>query len=206
MFIYLLESSSASQLQILMLGLAIFGILIILGSIIVFFTNLELRERVQEIRLLGAEMRISVITFFVFVGLLLILPILYTNYISAVSDMSGLQEKNTKLQARMEDILKNQNRTVILYLDLDGVSNENFPKKDDLHVGFSIPGGESNQLKTLNHWVEKYQGHKSVRIQLDDMKSETELSSLEVKNKLTDETWIIEGLKPFFPLVTLKKK
>ena len=202
---HLLKLASGNQFEIFLLGLAIIGILIILACIILFFTRIDFKEKVQEIKLLGAEMKISVVTFFVFVGMILILPVLYTYYVAAIGEMSGLKDENKKLALRIEDLSKGQYRNVVLYLDLEGVNAEQFPKKEDLHVGYTIPGNQSNQLQTLKHWVEYHQGRRRVRVQLDEVRMDTEMSSLEVTNKVTNEVWIIEGLKPISPLITLKK-
>jgi hypothetical protein len=112
--------------------------------------------------MLGAEMKISVITSFVFVGLILIVPILYTNYRAVITDVALLNKEHentvTELKAQIEELRKTQTRTVTLYLDLEKTSEDRFPSKDQLSVGYTKPGIGSDQLQTLNHFVDFFRG------------------------------------------------
>jgi hypothetical protein len=194
----------------LLLSLAAVGVVIIICCIILFFTRVEIKDKIQEIKMLGAEMKISVITFFVFVGLILIVPILYTNYRAVITDVALLNKEHentvTELKAQIEELRKTQTRTVTLYLDLEKTSEDRFPSKDQLSVGYTKPGIGSDQLQTLNHFVDFFQGHRRVGVRIEDVKPETEFSSIEVVNKQSNERWIIEGVKPFLPVITLKKQ
>ena len=207
---YLLEINPFSHLQVLLLVLAIIGSLIIICCLILFFTNIQIKDKIQEIKLLGAEMRISVITFFVFVGLLLILPVIYTNYITVMADINNSNKQHekteTELQAKIDQLSRSQSRTVTLYLDLENTDDHDFPKKDQLFVGYTEAGIGSDRLQTLTHFVDFFQGRRRVGIRIDNVRPETEYSTIEVINSRTSEKWVVEGVKPFLPVITLKKQ
>jgi len=210
---YFLQVNS-EKIQWLYWILPIVGVLLILFCVFAYFSKigLKVRDKVQEFKFLGTELKISVITFFVLVGLIFIFFWVYLSY----NDLLGNLKKNNEALNQLNESLKvsvkqketeistmqkAQNKSISFFLSLEGISGTSindlrsftayyrtFDKDQDFPLDI-IPTGVEDRSK--------------IKITINDITTSTFITELVVKN--ATDTWLVENFAPLNPILPLKK-
>jgi hypothetical protein len=197
---------SANQLDLIYLTLACVGIVIILVCIgtYLFGYGQDLKDRVQRIKALGADMQISVITVFLLVGLGLIVPLVWTTFNDTVNRLSEVESERDNLKKEVELVKSNREKDQSLFLELDSVDKQ-FPKKDSIRVLYTIYGSEEEKNVDEFTIVQDDPG-KKIKVTFKNINDSYRLSRLEVIHVSRNYRWVISDLTPSIPVVTLKKE
>ena len=207
-----------TQLDLIYLILACVGLLIVLACIgsYLFGYGQNLQSRVQEIKAFGADMKISVITVCILVGVGLVVPIVWKSFNDTVAALnkSRQQLENDKLTIEKErdqirlELESTKSKVIhdqVLLLELDDIPFNQFPKKNDLRVGYYDLNSESPQI--ITHDVVNDGKRKRIKIFLKNINNDTEYPRLEVVHTITDQKWVFEDFKPgAIPVFVLKKE
>ncbi|HVF82049.1 MAG TPA: hypothetical protein VM884_08955 [Flavisolibacter sp.] len=213
--LYLISDPITSQLDLMYLVLACVGIIIILGCIgaYLFGYGGAFKDKIQEISAFGADMKISVVTVFILVGVGFIVPLVWTSFNDAVRTLNHsketlMNEKDKALRERdqlrilLDQANAKRTRDQVYFLELEGIAETETFKKEDIQVVYYDFNSEAPQV--LEH--ELTPGRKRrVKVLFKNITDDTEFPSLEVINKKTEQRWFIEEFKPCRPSLTLKK-
>ena len=189
------------------------GLVIILFCLGAYFFKYgsNLKDNVQEFRMFGADLKISIITVFVLVGLILIFSGTYFNITNTNSKLAKMLEdeknKSTQYQA---DLLKlqgeanmlklAQNKTLKYFLDLDGVND--LPNPKNLKVTYKLWGDEDRE-NILNCSPVTQNDRQRLLITIADLKPESFITSLVVEDITTKHKWRVSSFYPLSPSLKL---
>ncbi|THU38162.1 hypothetical protein FAM09_15900 [Niastella caeni] len=207
-----------TQLDLVYLILACVGLLILLTCIgsYLFGYGQHLQGRVQEIKAFGADMKISVITVCILVGIGLVVPIVWKSFNDTVgalnrsrqqleSDKRSIEKERDQIRNELESAKSKISRDLILLLELEGIPFSEFPKKADLTVGYYDHNSEFPQI--ITHDVVNDGKVKRIKVFLKNINNETEYPRLEVVKANTDQKWVFEDFRPgAIPVFVLKKE
>lgn len=207
-----------AQLDLLYLILACIGVLIVLVCIgsFVFGYGKNFQDHVQEIKIFGADMKISVISFFILIGIVMVVPVVWTSFNNTVAALNKahaeLQNGVVKIEKDRDDarreleaIRLSSKRDQVLLLELDNVPIEQFPGKNDIMVGYYDLNSETRQL--IPHDIVTDGRTKRVKIYLKGINNETAYPRLEVVHVKTNQIWVFEDFKPgAMPVFVMKKE
>jgi len=212
----ILDIPLATQLDLVYLILACVGIVIILVCIGTYFFSYgeRLKDKIQEIKAFGTDMKISVVTVFIFVGVALIIPMVWTGFNNTIkaldnSRQSLLTEKEAIIKERdlfklkFDEAMAKRTRDQIYLLDLEGISEREFPKKEDIQVVY-IDENSTTAPQIIDHEITAGQ-HKKVKVTFKNINDETEYATIEVIYKSSNQRWLFEEFRPGRPSLTLKK-
>ena len=198
--ITLLDSTLfTTKLEIIYLVLACVGLLIVIICIgaYVFGYGVNIRDRVQEISAFGAELKISVITFLILVGVLMIVPIVWNQFNDVVRSLEAAKEK-------VKDLERSQIKAQPLLLELEGINGKEDLKREDFAV-LCFKVGES-EPQEMNFEVVRVPGRPDrLKVTFKDVNDNTTFPNLEVIHRNDSKTWRFESLTPTIPVITLKK-
>lgn len=192
---------------ILKVVLPTIGLIIILLCLGAYFFKYgaNIKDSVQEIKMLGADMKISIITVFVLVGLILIFAGTYFNIVNTNSKLAKMlddekQKSNDsqtqlfKLQGEVNSLKLSQNKTLNYFLDLDGVAD--IPNPKDLKVTYKLWGDEDKE-NVLNCSPVTQNDKQRLYVTISDLKPESFITSLMVEDIKTKHKWKVSS---FYPL------
>lgn len=198
---------------ILKVVLPTIGLIIILFCLGAYFFKYgnNIKDSVQEIKMLGADMRISIITVFVLVGLILIFAGTYFNIVNTNSKLAKMlddeKQKSTdyqsqllKLQGEVNSLKLSQNKTLNYFLDLDGVTE--IPNPKNLKVTYKLWGDEDKE-NVLNCSPVTQNDRQRLYVTISDLKPESFITSLMVEDIKTKHKWKISSFYPLSPSIKL---
>jgi hypothetical protein len=197
---------STNQLDIIYLTLACVGILIILVCIgtYLFGYGQDLKDRIQKIKALGADMQISVITVFLLVGLGLIVPLVWTTFSHTVDRLAAAERERDDYKREIEKVRSIKEKDQSLFLELEDAGKQ-FPKKDSIRVLFTDYGTEEGKNFDEFNIVQDDQG-KKIKVTFKNINDNYRLSRLEVIHISQNYRWVVSDLTPGIPVITLKKE
>lgn len=189
------------------------GLVIILFCLGAYFFKYgsNLKDNVQEFRMFGADLKISIITVFVLVGLILIFAGTYFNAVDTNSKLTKLltEEKDKsadyqaqllKLQGEANTLKLAQNKTLKYFLDLDGVNE--LPNPKNLKVIYKLWGDEDRE-NVLNCSPVTQNDRQRLLITISDLKPESFITSLVVEDVTTKHKWRVSSFYPLSPSLKL---
>ena len=192
---------------ILKVILPLIGVIIIFVCVGAYFFKYgsNLKDSIQEIKMFGADMRISIITVFVFVGLIFIFSGTYFTIVNTNSTLSKIldDEKKksaayelelTRLQGQITALKISQNKTVAYFLDLAGI--QELPDSKNLIAYYTIWGDEDKRIP-LNCTPITSNEKPRLSVIIPDLDPKTFITKLVVEDIVTKKKW---GTSSFFPL------
>lgn len=198
---------------ILKVILPLIGLIIILLCIGAYFFKYgtNLKDSIQEFRMFGADMKISIITVFVLVGLILIFAGTYFNVVNTNSKLAQMLEdekkKSTSYQGELlelkgqNNLLKlSQNKTLNYFLDLEGTAE--LPDPKNLKICYKL-WGEEDKEKSLNCSPVTTNEKQRLLITIPDIKPESYIMSLVVEDLATKRKWKASSFYPLSPSLKL---
>jgi hypothetical protein len=198
---------------ILKVVLPTIGLIIILFCVGAYFFKYgtNLKDSTQEFKMFGADMKISIITVFVLVGLILIFAGTYFNVINTNSKLAQMlddeKKKNDTYQGQLREmqgqvnLLKlSQNKTLNYFLDLDGIAE--LPNTKNLKIYYKLWGDEDRE-NTLNCSPVTTNEKQRLLITIPDIKPETFITSLVVEDIATKRKWKAISFFPLSPSLKL---
>lgn len=198
---------------ILKIVLPAVGLVIILLCLGAYFFKYgsNLKDNVQEFKMLGADMRISIITVFVLVGLIFVFAGTYFNIANTNSKLAKMledekQRSNTyqadllKQQGEVNTLKLSQNKTLNYFLDLDGVAE--IPNPKNLKVTYKLWGDEDRE-KILNCSPVTQNDRQRLYVTITDLKPESFITSLMVEDMVTKRRWKVSSFYPLSPSIKL---
>jgi hypothetical protein len=198
---------------ILKVVLPTIGLIIILFCIGAYFFKYgnNFKDNVQEFKMLGADMRISIITVFVLVGLILIFAGTYFNVVNTNSKLAKMlddekQKSNDyqtqlfKLQGEVNTLKLSQNKTLNYFLDLDGVAN--LPNPKNLKVTYKLWGDEDKE-NVLNCSPVTQNDKQRLFVTISDLTPASFVTSLTVEDITTRHKWKVNSFFPLSPSLKL---
>jgi hypothetical protein len=198
--ITLLDSTLfTTRLELIYLVLACVGLLIVIICIgaYVFGYGVNIRDRVQEISAFGAQLKISVITFLILVGVLMIVPIVWNQFNDVVRSLEAAKEKVKVLE-------RTQTKEQPLLLELEGISGKVDLKKEDFVV-LCFRDNESQPQEMPCEIVSLPGKPDRLKVIFKDVNDNTTFPELEVRHANDSMTWRFGLLRPTIPVITLKK-
>ena len=214
--VIIIDIPLSTQLDLVYLILAFVGIVIILVCIGTYFFSYgeRLKDKIQEIKAFGTDMKISVVTVFIFVGVALIIPMVWTGFNNTIkaldssrqnlqSEKDSIIKERDVLKLKFEDAMAKRTRDQVCLLDLEGVSERDFPKKEDVQVVY-VDENSTGLPQIIDHEITAGQ-HKKVKVTFKNINDDTEYATIEVIRISTDQHWVFEEFRPARPLLSLKK-
>jgi hypothetical protein len=193
--------------------LPLIGMIIILLSIGAYFFKYgtRIKDCIQEFRMFGADMRVSIITVFIVVGLILIFAGTYFTVMDMNKKLAGMLEaekqKTTtyqgdvlQLKGQVELLKRSQDKTVNYFLDLDSTV-ENF-NSGDLKIYYNLPF-DDNKQRTLTCSAEPFAEKPRLMVTFQDIKPGCFIDYLVVEDVKTKRRWKKEKFFPLSPSLTL---
>ena len=197
--ITLLDSLFTTRLELIYLVLACVGLLIVIICIgaYVFGYGVNIRDRVQEMSAFGAQLKISVITFLILVGVLMIVPIVWNQFNDVVRSLEAAKEKVKVLE-------RTQTKAQPLLLELEGISGKEDLKSEDFAVlCYRADGSEPQEM---NFEIVRVPGKPNrLKVTFEGVNDNITFPSLEVRHTHDSLTWRFGLLTPTIPVITLKK-
>ncbi len=198
---------------ILKIVLPLIGLAIILICIGAYFFKYGacLKDCIQEFRMFGADLKISIITVFILVGLILIFAGTYFNIVNTNSKLAHmLDEEKEKSNAYQSDLLQlrgqvnllkmAENKTLNYFLDLD--STNIMPDPKDLKICYKLWGEEDKEKPVICSPVTSFEKQRLL-ITIYDMKPESFITSLVAVDTRTNRKWKIGSFFPLSPSLKL---
>jgi len=192
------------------------GILIILFCLGAYFFKYgdRLKENIQEFHMFGADLKISIITVFVMVGLIFIFAGTYVNIVDANADLktelTDQRKQNKELTGQISELsgqikaLKlSQNKTLDYFLDLDGQDNT-LPDIKNLRICYKTWGAEDREVPLT---CKPYTFNEKQRLQvtMSDLTPGTFITAFIVKDVGTNQQWKASNFFPLSPALKLNK-
>ena len=192
---------------ILKVILPLIGLIIIFVCVGAYFFNYgaRLKDSIQEIKMFGADMKISIITVFVLVGLIFVFSGTYFTIVNTNSTLSNILEDEKKknneyvlelneLRGQVKELKLSQNKTLAYFLDLDGIKD--LPDPKNLIVYYTLWGDEDKRIP-LNCTPITSNEKPRLSVIIPDLKPKTFITKLVVEDRVTNRKW---GAGSFLPL------
>jgi hypothetical protein len=202
------------KFQWLYIVLPVTGILLILFCVMAYFSKIgtRMRDKVQEFKFLGTELRISVITFFILVGLIFIFAWVYLSYNDILKNLKANNDTLTKLNASLTQSVRQketevsllktaQNKSISFNLVLEGMEDK--PLTDAKSLTAFYRTFDNDSQIPLDITPTGLEDKKMFKITLNDVSLNTYILELVVKYK--DNKWKVENFAPLSPRLTLKR-
>lgn len=198
---------------ILQIVLPLMGLVIVLLCIGAYFFKYgtNLKDSIQEFKMFGADMKISIITVFVMVGLILIFAGTYFNIVHTNSKLAMMlteeQKKSNAYQAGLLELKgqvnllqRSQNKTLNYFLDLD--STDVLPDAKYLKICYKLWGEEDKEKPVLCSPVTSFEKQRLL-ITIQDIKPESFITSLIAEDTKTKRKWKVGSFFPLSPSLKL---
>jgi len=212
-YMYFLQTNT-DKMQWLYWVLPIVGVLLIIFCVLAYFSKigLKVRDKVQEFKFLGTELKISVITFFVLVGMIFIFFWVYLSYNDLLGNLKtnndALLQLNESLKVSVKQketeistMQKAQNKSISFNLSLEGLSGASINDLRSFTAYYRTFDKDQNvPLDIIPTGVEE---RNKFKITINDISVSTFITALVIKHK--DDTWMVENFAPLNPTLTLKK-
>lgn len=195
--------------------LPVVGLCIILFCLGAFFFQYgtKLKDNVQEFTLFGANLKISILTVFILVGLLLTFAGTYFTVVDTNATLArmldegkakidGYEKQQQQLQGQLTalKLMQAQNKTLNYFLDLDGVTE--IPNPKHLKVVYKLWGDEDKEnVLSCTPITRSTVQHLSVTIA--DLAPGSFVTSLVVEDVATKRKWKAGQFFPFSPSLKL---
>ena len=189
------------------------GLIIILFCIGAYFFKYgsHLKDSVQEIKMLGADMRISIITVFVLVGLIFVFAGTYFNIVNTNSKLAKMledenqrglsyQTEKIRLEAQVNTLKISQNKTLSYFIDLDGV--DNIPDVKNLKISYKLWGDEDKE-NLLSCSLTTQNDKQRLSITISDLDPKSFITALLVEDVSTKHKWKMNSFYPLSPSLKL---
>ncbi len=189
------------------------GIVVILFCIGAYFFKygINLKDNIQEFKMFGADLRISIVTVFVLIGLIFIFAGTYFNIVNTNSTLTKMlneeKERSKKneteligLQGEIKTLKLSQNKTIDYYLDLDGITN--FPNPNDLKVCYMVWGDEDKEVPIKCTAITQ-NNQQRLQVTISDLVPGTFITAMVVQELSTGKKWIVNSFFPLSPSLKL---
>jgi hypothetical protein len=198
---------------ILKVVLPLIGLIIILVCIGAYFFKYgaNLKGSIQEIKMFGADMKISIITVFVLVGLIFVFSGTYFTIVNTNSKLtqiiedekkksSDYQQQMLQLKGQIIQLQHSQNKDINYYLDLEGDQSPLNPQ--NLKIFYTL-FGEEDMVKPLNGLINTTNEQQRLMITIPDIKPGSFIRSLVVEDMATRKKWKATSFFPLAPELKL---
>lgn len=193
--------------------LPLIGVIIILVCIGAYFFNYgtNLKGSIQEIKMFGADMKISIITVFVLVGLIFVFSGTYFTIVNTNSHLTQiLEDEKKKSTGYLQELLQlkgeiiqlqhSQNKEINYFLDLDGDQSKLNPQ--NLKIFYTL-FGEEDMVKPLNGLINTTNEQQRLLVNIPDIKPGSFIRSLVVEDIATRKKWKVVNFFPLSPELKL---
>ncbi|MBC7686992.1 MAG: hypothetical protein H7211_02310 [Aquabacterium sp.] len=200
---------------ILKIVLPLVGLVIVLLCIGAYFFKYgsHLKDSTQEFKMFGADMKISIITIFVMVGLIFIFAGTYFNIVVTNSKLATMLESEKKksgeslaelqeLKGQVNLLQRSQIKTLSYFLDLD--STDVLPDPKYLKITYKLWGEEDKEKPALCSPVTLFEKPRLL-ITIQDIKPESYITSLTAEDIKTRRKWKVGNFFPLSPSLKLKR-
>lgn len=200
---------------LLKIVLPIVGLCIILFCVGAFFFRYgaRLKDSVQEFKVFGADVKISILTVLILVGLILTFAGTYFTVVDTNAKLAkmldegkakidGYERQQQLLQGELTalKLMQSQNKTLNYFLDLDGVTE--IPNPKNLKVVYKLWGDEDKE-NVLSCTPITKSGAQRLRITITDLDPGSFVTSLVVEDVVKKRKWKAGQFFPFSPSLKL---
>ncbi|MBS1565186.1 MAG: hypothetical protein JST39_12405 [Bacteroidetes bacterium] len=172
------------------------------------------KENIQDLHTFGAELKISIITVFILVGLIFIFAGTYMNIVNANAELKtqlGEQQKRNRdldthiseLDGQIKALKVSQNKTLDYFLDLDG-QDDAIPNVSNLRICYRTWGDEDREIP-LTCKPLTFNEKKRLQVTLSNLTPETFVTAFVVKDVGTNHQWRISNFYPLSPALRLNR-
>lgn len=207
---------------ILKIILPLIGIGIIIFCIGAFFFKYgaSVKDRIQEIKMFGADLKVSSITVFILTGLIFVFAGTYFTVVNTNSKMSQLVDLEKKkyqaletqkneltvekneLTGEINSLKLSQNKTMTYFLDLEGLNEVR--DINDLRITYTL-WGEEDKKKPLDGTLKTTNEKTRLVVSITDLTPSAFIKSLLVEDARTKQKWKITDFFPLTPSLQLAK-
>lgn len=190
------------------------GILIIVFCIGAYFFKygIHLKDNIQEFKMFGADLKISIITVFALIGLIFIFAGTYFNVVDTNSKLTKMLEDEKKtnkkyendlidFQAQVKTLKLSQNKTLDYFLDLDAITN--FPNPSELKVYYKVWGSEDKEIP-LKCTPVTQNDQQRLQVTISDISPGTFITTMIVVDLETKRKWQVKSFYPLSPSLKLE--
>lgn len=199
---------------ILKIVLPLIGLVIVLLCIGAYFFKYgrNLKDSIQEFKMFGADMKISIITVFVMVGLILIFAGTYFNIVNTNSKLAQVlteeQKKSSTYQAQLLELKgqvallqQSQYKTFNYFIELD--STDVLPDPKYLRIFYQLSFDDDKVKPVVCSIIQGYE-KPQLQITFQDMKPGSYITSLIAEDIKTNRKWQACKFFPLSPSLKLK--
>lgn len=198
--------------------LPIFGMCVILFCVVAYFSKIgdKIRDKVLEVFKWGnTEVKISVITIFIIVGVACIFYWVYSERDKAVSSLRDevkaisdekkqMDNKLTELNVEIKNLKAAQNLSMDYSIELEGVRPENEIEFKKLNLrGYYVKQHEEEKRYPIEKICLGLGG--KIIVTLNEIQSKTMILEMNIQNESGKE-WVVANFYPLKPSLTLSKK
>lgn len=174
------------------------GILLFCFGSFLFSYGERFKGKIQKVKAFGFDLEVSVITFFVIVGLILSLTGAYFQIKNYEGQLIQVQKDRDMAKEALALAKKMEMRAVIT---LEGISHSNMPKLEDVQCKFLLYGDE----EPTN--VDVVKGYRSdqFKIILRYISPKAHIAQLVLEDLSSGKKWVKENFMPLEPIYVLKE-
>lgn len=198
---------------ILKIVLPITGLAIILFCLGAYFFKYgsRLKDNIQEFKMFGADLKISIITVFILIGLIFTFAGTYFTIVDTNSRLAGLLEEErarssqsqkiiSEMQGQIRRLEQEQRKTINYFLDLDGITQ--LPNPKDLKVSYKLWGDEDRE-NVLSCMPITQMGAQRLMVTIPEVNEKTFVMDMLVEDIAANRKWKISSFFPLSPSLKL---
>lgn len=187
--------------QIGILFIPFLGMGIIIFCILSFFLPYgeKFKGKIQKIKGFGVDMEISIFTLFIMIGVILSLTGVYIQIKDYKQQLYIAKKEEGAAKIALAQAKKMEMRIVV---SLEGVSENNMPKLEDVRCKYFIPGSD----KHIEADVIRGAHSATFKIILKDVTSMTHVIRLVLEDNATNRKWEMVNFMPLEPVFSLKRE
>jgi hypothetical protein len=178
-------------------ALGIVILLFCLGSFVFPYGD-RFKGKIQKVKAFGLDLEVSVITFFVIIGVIFSFTGVYIQIKNYEGQLASTKEQLDYANKKLEE-KKRQNVTA--YITLENVDVDSLPSSDDMACKYYFQLDD----KPYSTDVNKTGSGDRYKIELKDVPPAKMIEKLEFKDRVTGRQWIKGGFYPLFPEYVLEE-
>lgn len=180
--------------------LPLLGIGIVVFCILSFFFPYgeKFKGKIQKIKGFGVDLEVSVLTLFIIIGVILSFSGVYLQIKDYEEQLYQVKKERDTVKERLEEATRME---IKILVTLDGVSENNMPKLEDLQCNYLLYGEEEPVRVDVNKGYTSNQ----FKITLKELPCKAHIARLVVEDLSTGGKWAKKTFLPFEPNYHLEK-
>ncbi len=180
--------------------LPILGIVILLfcfGSFVFPYGD-RFKGKIQKVKAFGLNLEVSVVTFFVIIGVIFLLTGVYIQIKNYEAQLASSKDQLDYANKKLEE---ERRQNVTAYISLENVDVDSLPKLEDVECKYYFMNDSDEHVAD----VMLTRSGDRFKISLKDVPSAKMIELLEFRDRITNREWEKEFFQPAVPTYVLKE-